>query len=470
VYATVDYCCLRACAASPSRTVAVSYSTNLAVQYITVLCCLSAVYTLRECDSHSHSHSHTAMKKQRVDGNITHTTQSQQASAVAMSPAAPLVGAPAVPLKDRICLCSPGASDTIFVRGFTKITPEGEILHLLGEIATPVDIDLSQRHISGAVWAKYVCQAEVQQTILCLHQRQHRGSCLSARYELGVGADGRRVADSSSHNTRIRRIYAKACTKAGTEEQDGLLKPSQGHDTHNYNSESLTVNGVDYPFPSGVYLSRVIFLSRKVPTSDPLLSLITDPSMGNKYSKEVSEVVAMCDAVERAFKFIHRRSAATFSNVRVFVLGDGKKPLCAASLCLHFPSSWKYYSIDPIMSAVDVGPYSNRFFQHNCLSQNFKIPPHFVIENAEEKTSSETGTGNCVIDPPINVVVACHSHAPLKEFLSRVPRPAIVVTMPCCADYSAVDAEPILCFDDFEVYSPKRKVHIYNFSDRGEHG
>ncbi|CAM9333476.1 unnamed protein product, partial [Ectocarpus fasciculatus] len=327
-------------------------------------------------------------------------------------------------------------SDTIFVRGVTKVTPEDEITELLGLRAIPVEVDLSERTRSGSIWAKYPSDSDAQATILELHQRWHRGSCISARFELGLGTNGKRIADRTSHNTKIRRIHAKSDTSA---------RPADNFHGHHYSNDCLSVGGVDYPFPSGTYLSRLVFLTRKIASSDPLLNLITDPSLGNKYAKELSEAMAMCDAVQRAVKMIRHTAAEDFSKVRVFVLGDGVKPLCAACLCLHFPDTWEYHSIDPLMDAVGVGPYFGRFFQHKCLSQDFSIPP---LEESVE----------------ISIVVACHSHAPLSEFLSRMQRPVIVVTMPCCADYSKVESEPMLSFDDFEVYSAMRKVHIYNLT------
>jgi hypothetical protein len=43
----------------------------------------------------------------------------------------------------------------------------------------------------------------------------------------------------------------------------------------------------------------------------------------------------------------------------------------------------------------------------------------------------------------------------------------IAITMACCSNYAELsdDLLPVLEFDDFEVYSPKRRVKIY-YDDR----
>ena len=351
-------------------------------------------------------------------------------------------------LKERMVLYGPHRSDTVYVRGIHKSTTADEVVRLVSLVAEPLEVDLSQRSASGEIWVKYKNLADTQQAILVLHQRIEKGVYISARYELGKTADGKHVSDPSTHNTRVRNVSTSDTRSALTSKRD----------TYNYSSDSLLVNRVEYPFPSGLYLSKTIYLTRRFPSNDPLLALITDPSLGNKFAKEISEAMAMCDAVDRACKLICGRAASLIPNISVFVLGDGKRPLCAACLCLQFPNTWKFFSIDPILCPVEVGPYRERFFQHNCLSQNFEIPnksTSFAVQSSKDTEAIPE-------IPPVNIVIACHSHAPLQEFVSRLPTPAIVISMPCCANYSHLDLEPILSFDDFEVYSPKRKVHIYS--------
>ncbi len=202
---------------------------------------------------------------------------------------------------------------------------------------------------------------------------------------------------------------------------------------------------VEYPFPSGLYLSRLIFLTRSLAPSNPLLRILTDPCLGNKYTKEISEAMSMVDCVERAAKLVFMRSIESIPIARVFVVGDGKRPLCASAMCLHQPS-WRYYSIDPLLEITDLAEYNSSIFQFSGLSQDFVIPP--TTENGESELS---------------IIIACHSHAPLAEFWSRVTSPKLCITMPCCSNYSDLPGiEPLCTFDDYEVYSPKRRIKIYS--------
>ncbi len=210
------------------------------------------------------------------------------------------------------------------------------------------------------------------------------------------------------------------------------------------------------------------------------------------------------------------------NQVRVYVLGDGKCPLCAAALCLHLPGHYSYYSVDPLMMPMyscqlaqsetseqiivpceHFGAYRNRFFAVALMSQDFNVPVLGTKNNEEDSNDPKT----------LSIVVSCHSHAPLQEFWERLQGPKIAITMACCADYAALNAHnngekddlstnvldeadvkmtgdssiavpiepavskragkrgkgglnrqplvPILEFDDFEVYSPKRAVKLY---------
>jgi hypothetical protein len=108
----------------------------------------------------------------------------------------------------------------------------------------------------------------------------------------------------------------------------------------------------------------------------------------------------------------------------LFQNGDGMKPLCAAALCLHIPPQfhWRYVSIDPLMETHDLvlGVYSPCLEVVKGYSQDYQIPP----------------TVASLPDPPLSIVIACHSHAPVSEFWNRLSTPKIAITMACCADYA----------------------------------
>ncbi len=518
-------------------------------------------------------------------------------------------------LKDRPSKALNGeSSDTVYIRGFPRTETDENVLKSLSAFDSPVEYDLTARPKSGEVWAKYVDANAACSTIQKLHHTSVNGSILSVKYELGLDERGKRIVDRSSHTTIIRRIGARKegeetsvkkqkvakscvlCVSTGIKSTTGYCTciskkhTSTGRAANtsaatapgvSYTSNSICVNEIEYPFPSGMYLARVIELTNRLNSTvahapstcatsstintihtDPLLAILTDTkSMGNKYGKEISEAMAMVDAVQRAisllppaFKTITTSShnpiihtahnissdmnecdakpasqastglsiTSVTNQVRVYVLGDGKRPLCAAALCLHLPGHYSYYSVDPLMMPMyscqlsqsetceqiilpcqHFGAYQNRFFAVALMSQDFNVP--VLGTNSSEADSTNTTQS-------LSIVVSCHSHAPLQEFWERLPGPKIAITMACCADFAALYANnsgkkdklspnvldeadvkkagdsiavstdptvskragkrgkgglnrqpliPILEFDDFEVYSPKRAVKIY---------
>jgi len=512
----------------------------------------------------------------------------------------------------------------LYIRGLPRSESDGSVEKLLSNVAKPVEIDLSFRPKSGEVWAKYSDVGTACQVLQTLHHKSISGSILSVKYELGLDSNGKRVVDRSTHTTIIRSVGPRkdgdtqqaakkqkiSATCVVCRSRNGSVancicknvKLSSGRNSNansaapgvSYTSNSICVGETEYPFPSGMYLSRVIELTNKVHsqtetttiatptpitstgatsntaadttiTTNPLLALLTDTrSMGNKYAKEISETMAMVDAVQRAISLLppEFRAIATHTatpntptapvetastttvpllptvhnRVNVYVLGDGKRPLCAAAACLHLPGHCTFYSVDPLMmptyscvttAGVDgtgavqpnehFGEYQNRFFPLALMSQDFAIPSITTNSTTTACTDTNTASIKC-----LNIVVSCHSHAPLQEFWERLRGPKVAVTMACCAEYAALYTTttpttptptsstacstqatiatntgasasdraaqyaesnalpskktkkasnlsttqgnplvPILEFEDFEVYSPKRCVKIY---------
>jgi len=101
------------------------------------------------------------------------------------------------------------------------------------------------------------------------------------------------------------------------------------------------------------------------------------------------------------------------------------------------------------------------------MSQDFDLEPFTNMNTSNDATNDTTTTSTI-----INMIISCHSHAPLQEFWDRLhsdhihikcKMKKIAITMACCSNYAELndDILPILEFDDFEVYSPKRRVKIY---------
>lgn len=432
-------------------------------------------------------------------------------------------------LRHRIIKFSDSTSDSVYVGGISKKISDEKLVAILSIVEPPIEVDLSKRHLSGRMWAKYESIDVVKETINRLNHLDVEGVTLSLRYEMGYDEHGIPIVSKNQHSTIIRKVSNKRL-------RSGYV------DNFTYSNKSINVNEVEYPFPSGVYLSRIIQLTRLKDPNDPLLRILTDPILGNKYPKEISEVMAMEDSLQRAFRFLHKDINSVKCNV--YVLGDGVRPLCASCMCLYLPSSWIFFSIDPLMEGVDLSNsiYSQRMNQYRGKSEDFKnIQPligkdpekedgtaytsdhdrekmgkgedllgsagdlgqeHLGLDttNSHSNSNSSTSTsssssshlassgksqhqlifenvpktvGKCAgsstsidvddrVTAQMSIVVACHSHAPLHEFWVRVPSPKLAIVMPCCsASYSYLPDVPILEFEDFEVYSPKRKICIY---------
>jgi hypothetical protein len=409
-------------------------------------------------------------------------------------------------LRDQLVLSEDGEmSDTLFIMGIPRSFSLEKIQNLLISL-TGGEIDFHEYSTRNAIWVKYDSIETAEDQLRKLNQRVIDGKVISVKYELGIDPlTNRPRVPGKTHNTVLRQIFyssnndssvdRKLCNKCSSNTvndfcQDcnkssqylSVSKPcpsSSSAPAHNYSSKSLIIHynanslpnhstlspaSIEFPFPSGLYLTRVIQLTRSIPLSDPLLQLVLNTNNlihPSKYPKEISEAMAMVDAVQRALKNT-KISYNKSGSVSVFVVGDGKTPLCAAAVCLHLPSHFQYYSIDPILKPISLdttagsssrAEYGNRFHQFTGFSQDFPLLP----DNS---------------DSSLSLVVACHSHAPLQEFWTRLSSPKIAVTLPCCAHYSDLEEEEekekesgqtrkVMCFDDYEIYSAKRTVHIY---------
>lgn len=134
----------------------------------------------------------------------------------------------------------------------------------------------------------------------------------------------------------------------------------------------------------------------------------------------------------------------------VFVIGDGSIPFTSMILALLLPHSFKIFSIDPILDfdITSLGKNSNidRIELHCKKSEDFVI-------------SESPGTDF------MSIVIACHSHAPLEEFYNRISTmKKCAVSLPCCGKFWSImkNIEPMAVYDDYEIFSPRRKVYLYS--------
>eukprot|EP00915_Cephaloidophora_sp_WS-2016_P011927 GHVH01017368.1.p1 GENE.GHVH01017368.1~~GHVH01017368.1.p1 ORF type:complete len:371 (-),score=45.49 GHVH01017368.1:25-1137(-) len=264
---------------------------------------------------------------------------------------------------------------------------------------------------------------------------------LFLRYEFG---DNRKGVVRAPFPIRI-------CEAAEHPHQDTLDTPSV-----TYNNQSLSVHHNrrewKYPIPTGVYLielTKMSFMCFAKYQID-INSLFFD-SPSKNLPKELSETMGSYLATQRALDIIYGVSEEVLINA-IYILGDGKLSLCGrlfqlAMLLNKFPTC-ELWSIDPLTDLQ-----STHLFEDTEINEEIKL--NRVVSRSQE-----------FIIPPsslqgLNVVVSCHSHAPLDEFWERMAGNSICVSLPCCSDYGMVKTGKIVIeYQDYEILSPKRHVIV----------
>ena len=414
-------------------------------------------------------------------------------------------------------------SRIVYLTGIDKQTSEEELVELFssGGGSPPVEIDASEvsfRKGGGRAWALYSNANDARRTIEVLQGKTVHGCILCARLEWGVEKDGKRITDKTIHTAILRGIQRRRGTpkkkqgadnknldkknkldrkkKANLKQQSQTAKrknimhsdKSSSEHIATYSHNSISIGEMEYPFPSGLYATKLIQkLSATVADSSStedevkqqqrkqdakLLCLLSDVSIigcgsVHRYAKEISETFAMIDALERAIKLRFGVGPGDLHHqVICYCLGDGKYPVGAAALELFLPkrNRWNFVSIDPLLPKddceskvskspkhVESNPNTTTVF-HNRIDIFSGFSQDYVIERTNKPPSNSL----------LSIAIACHSHAPLEEFWERMPEPKLCITMPCCAQFSELPKEnPILEYDNFEVYSPKRRIKIF---------
>lgn len=231
-----------------------------------------------------------------------------------------------------------------------------------------------------------------------------------------------------------------------------------------YSRNGLMVNGVEYPTSHGNYLRKLLEKTHRAKPEDlPILDILLENTFGTnkQHTKELSESMAMVNGILKLGALTKQpwvefaSTDAAEERVIVYVLGDGKIPYTAMSIALFMPKHWKFVSIDPIMNfdpSLLGGDYAERIQAETKLSQDYTIP------------SYESLTARGIVTK--SIVIACHSHAPLQEFWDRLTTPKSCISMPCCkAEWSHLNEAPLFEYEDYEVFSPKRLVKLYDLAE-----
>ena len=102
-----------------------------------------------------------------------------------------------------------------------------------------------------------------------------------------------------------------------------------------------------------------------------------------------------------------------------------------------------------------LGIHAERLHCVRGLSQDFRIPessPAAVTDAGASAAERE------MTPPTLSIILAVHSHCPLPEFVERVPRPRLILSLPCCGECGLLEGERLLDYQDPDIYSPSRKV------------
>ena len=343
----------------------------------------------------------------------------------------------------------------VFVRGINKRATRESIIHHFSSFLPTSSIpslrwtDSPKSERTGHCWITYSLFDHAKEAVSLLHHSELLGTTVSVTLESKFDQEFYFPLASTQTSIIQRRIRI-----ANELESTKRTKKQKVASSVSYSRNGLLVDGLEFPTPQGVYI-RKLLETRHSSTTDkiPLFNVILDNKFGTNHAKEISESMAMVNALAKLGSLTSTAWADCSHRTRMFFLGDGKVPFTAATMSIYMPSTWQYISIDPIMNfdvANDLGQtYSSSIQVHTMKSEEYNIP--------------DDSSGDDELSRPLrSVVVVCHSHAPLQEFWDRLPSPKYCIAMPCCkAEWSSLRETPVCVYDDFEVFSPKRKIYLY---------
>ena len=370
-----------------------------------------------------------------------------------------ILGLQSVTSSTESLISAPPCVPEIFVRGINKKATRESIIHHFSSFLPPLcvpslrwtDTPKSQR--TGHCWVTYSKFDHATEAVRLLHHSDLLGTTVSVTLESKIDQDFFFPVAHQQTSIIQRRVRI-----ANESETSNRIKKQKKASSVSYSRNGIMVNGTEFPTPQGIYI-RKLLETRHTCKNDkiPLFNVVLDNKFGTNHTKELSESMAMVNALAKLGSMTETSWTDNASfRTRVFVLGDGKVPFTAATMAIYMPSSWTYVSIDPIMH-FDVSGELGELYSSIIDVHAMKSEEYVISDDAKSNEDSE-----CSL-PLRSVVVVCHSHAPLQEFWDRLSSPKYCIAMPCCkAEWSSLDMTPLCTYDDFEVFSPKRRIHLYH--------
>ena len=156
-----------------------------------------------------------------------------------------------------------------------------------------------------------------------------------------------------------------------------------------------------------------------------LLSVV---GWGGDPAKEISEAMACAEAVRRRVP----HGALADRRRSVLVVGDGVSPRVGAMVALR--SGWSVLSVDPLMRVVGPHPTISRL---TCQRDRIEA-----------------------VDGLFDIVIACHSHAPVVATQARLKPGGLGVTLECCVSWASAPGL-IESYEDPRCLSAARTVRVW---------
>lgn len=156
--------------------------------------------------------------------------------------------------------------------------------------------------------------------------------------------------------------------------------------------------------------------------------LLAAVGWGGDPAKEISEAMACVEAVRRR---VPRGTLADRSR-SVLVVGDGTSPRVGAMLAVR--SGWSVVSVDPAMRLDGPHPRIDRLV---CRRDRVEA-----------------------VDELFDVVIACHSHAPVAATQARLKPGGLGVTLECCVSWTSAPGL-IESYEDHWCLSAARTMRVW---------
>ena len=344
---------------------------------------------------------------------------------------------------------------TVYITGISRTTTTSDIINHFSIVGDITASDIYHHPINkGIIYIQFKSENDAKMSCDALNRTELHQIIITVRpfkENTSISSTSSSSSSNSSSNqmqyiTRDPIIQRKVKDKSKYYGKNNN-KNSDSIDI-TYTNTGIMIDHKEYPIPTGKYLMQLLEISSLcIEDNKQIIRTLLNT---NNTSKEITESFAMFNGLQTLLKK-KRIDINDITNANVYVIGDGIIPFTSMVLSLLLPYNFLIHSIDPILD-FDISTLGNnqntkRIKIFKKMSQDFEI------------TDDSDGDENS-----ISIVIACHSHAPLEEFWNRLSNRRLAVSLPCCGKYWSImkNVIPIMEYDDYEIFSPRRRVYLYS--------